>query len=64
MNVVGPVWQCPIVAYGPGDAALDHTPGEHIALSEYAQGIAVLERVLGEWVHPARQADQSMEGDQ
>jgi N-acetyl-ornithine/N-acetyl-lysine deacetylase len=64
MNVVGPVWQCPIVAYGPGDAALDHTPGEHIALREYAQGIAVLERVLGEWVHPSRAADQRKESDQ
>jgi N-acetyl-ornithine/N-acetyl-lysine deacetylase len=46
MNVVAPVWRCPILAYGPGDAALDHTPGEHIALSEYFDGIAVLERVL------------------
>jgi N-acetyl-ornithine/N-acetyl-lysine deacetylase len=26
MNVVGPVWNCPILAYGPGDATLDHTP--------------------------------------
>ena len=26
MNVVAPIWQCPIVAYGPGDSALDHTP--------------------------------------
>lgn len=46
MNVVGPVWGCPILAYGPGDAALDHTPGEHISLIEYRRGIAVLERVL------------------
>ncbi len=46
MNVVGPVWNCPILAYGPGDSALDHTPNEHITLPEYHQGIAVLERVL------------------
>lgn len=46
MNVVAPAWRCPILAYGPGDAALDHTPGEHIALSEYFRGITVLERVL------------------
>src|SRR5439155_406287 len=26
MNVVGPVWGCPILAYGPGDSALDHSP--------------------------------------
>ena len=46
MNVVAPVWRCPILAYGPGNAALDHTPDEHIALSEYFHGIAVLEQVL------------------
>jgi len=46
MNIVGPAWNCPIVAYGPGDAALDHTPDEHIVLDEYERGITVLERVL------------------
>jgi LysW-gamma-L-lysine carboxypeptidase len=46
MNVVGPLWNCPIVAYGPGDAALDHTPEEHIVLEEYHQAIAVLANVL------------------
>ncbi len=46
MNVVGPVWQCPIMAYGPGDSALDHTPGEHIDLQEYHQAINVLSRVI------------------
>ncbi len=46
MNVVGPVWQCPIVAYGPGDARLDHTPDEHIDLDEYLTGIRVLTHVL------------------
>ncbi len=35
MNVVAPHWNCPIVAYGPGDSALDHTPHEHLALNEY-----------------------------
>lgn len=42
MNVVGPAWGCPIVAYGPGDSALDHTPHEHIVLDEYLRGITVL----------------------
>ena len=50
MNVVGPIWQCPILAYGPGDAALDHTPNEHINLTEYHQGIAVLTHVLRDLV--------------
>lgn len=47
MNVVGPVWNCPIVAYGPGDSALDHTPNEHIDLDEYLRAIAVLAEALG-----------------
>ncbi len=42
MNVVGPVWRCPIVAYGPGDSALDHTPHERLHLSEYLEAIGVL----------------------
>jgi LysW-gamma-L-lysine carboxypeptidase len=46
MNVVGPRWCCPVVAYGPGDSSLDHTPGEHIDLDEYLASIRVLSRVL------------------
>jgi LysW-gamma-L-lysine carboxypeptidase len=42
MNVVGPVWRCPIVAYGPGDSALDHTPEEHVELAEWRKGVTVL----------------------
>ncbi len=46
MNAVGPLWNCPIVAYGPGDSSLDHTPEEHIILDEYHKGIEVLANVL------------------
>jgi LysW-gamma-L-lysine carboxypeptidase len=46
MTVVGPAWQCPILAYGPGDAALDHTPGERIELDEYLRAIDILTEVL------------------
>jgi [amino group carrier protein]-lysine/ornithine hydrolase len=46
MNVVGPVWRCPILAYGPGDSSLDHTPHEHLDLAEYRQAIRILVRVL------------------
>lgn len=46
MNVVGPAWGCPILAYGPGDSSLDHTPDEHLDLDEYHRAIAVLSRVL------------------
>jgi [amino group carrier protein]-lysine/ornithine hydrolase len=46
MNVLAPHWCCPVVAYGPGDSALDHTPHEHISLQEYLRAIDVLTRVL------------------
>ncbi len=46
MNIVGPAWGCPIVAYGPGDSSLDHTPTEHVRIDEFRKGINVLERAL------------------
>ncbi len=36
----------PIVAYGPGDSALDHTPQERVDLREFAQSVAVLTQVF------------------
>src|SRR5207249_3930583 len=30
MNVLAPAWDCPMVAYGPGDSAYDHTPMERL----------------------------------
>jgi LysW-gamma-L-lysine carboxypeptidase len=46
MNLVAPVWGTPILAYGPGDSSLDHTPQEHILVSEYERAIEVLASVL------------------
>jgi LysW-gamma-L-lysine carboxypeptidase len=46
MNVVGPVWDCPIAAYGPGDSSLDHTPHERIELAEFRRAVSILARVL------------------
>ena len=46
MNVVGPAWGCPIVAYGPGDSALDHTPDEHIEIEAFRRGVNVLVQAL------------------
>ena len=46
MNVVAPVWQCPILAYGPGDSSLDHTPEEHLNLDDYLKSIDVLRHAL------------------
>lgn len=46
MNIVAPIWNCPILAYGPGDSALDHCPDEHINLDEYLRAIRVLSTSL------------------
>lgn len=51
MNIVGPAWNCPILAYGPGDSNLDHTPEEHISLAEYHLGVQVLTSVLQSITH-------------
>lgn len=46
MNIVWPVWRCPIVAYGPGDSTLDHTPNEHLDLNEYLLAVDTVELAL------------------
>jgi len=46
MNIVGPRWNCPTVAYGPGDSVLDHTPNEHLSLAEYQNAVQVLAHAL------------------
>jgi LysW-gamma-L-lysine carboxypeptidase len=46
MNIVGRIWNCPILAYGPGNSALDHTPDEHIDLDEYLRAVRVLTGAL------------------
>ena len=46
MNLVGPAWNCPILAYGPGDSAFDHTPDEHISVHEYLTAVQILRGVL------------------
>ena len=50
INIVAPAWDCPAVAYGPGDSALDHTPDEHISLNEYARSLEVLQSVVSQLV--------------
>jgi LysW-gamma-L-lysine carboxypeptidase len=46
MNIVGPAWGCPVVAYGAGDSKLDHTPDEHLEIQEFRQSVQVLSRAL------------------
>jgi LysW-gamma-L-lysine carboxypeptidase len=48
MNVVGPVWGCPMLAYGPGDSRLDHTPAEHVVVEDFLRAVRVLTRVFEE----------------
>ncbi|MBL8152204.1 MAG: [LysW]-lysine hydrolase [Blastocatellia bacterium] len=48
MNVVTPVWKVPIVAYGPGDSRLDHTPDEHILVNDLLTSINVLENAISD----------------
>jgi LysW-gamma-L-lysine carboxypeptidase len=46
MNVLFPVWRCPMVAYGPGDSRYDHTPIERLSIRDFARSISVLRGVL------------------
>ena len=46
MNVVAQAWDCPMIAYGPGDSRWDHTPDERIEIEEFFRGVDVLERAL------------------
>lgn len=46
MNVLSEQWSCPMVAFGPGDSSLDHTPEERLDLAEYREAIAILASVL------------------
>jgi LysW-gamma-L-lysine carboxypeptidase len=36
----------PMVAYGPGDSHLDHSPDERIAIADFTQSVAILDRML------------------
>lgn len=41
-NVLATRWAVPTMAYGPGDASLDHGPDERMDLADYRQAVAVL----------------------
>jgi len=52
LNIVGPAWNCPAVAYGPGDSTLDHTPDEKLALEDYRRAVDVLVKTLERLTRP------------
>ena len=45
MNILAS-WNCPIIAYGPGDSSLDHTSNEHLILDEYNKSIKILKEAI------------------
>ena len=48
MNLLVPRWQCPAVAYGPGDSHLDHTPEEAVDVAELERAVDILGDALEE----------------
>jgi LysW-gamma-L-lysine carboxypeptidase len=42
LNILAPIWGCPALVYGPGDSTLDHTPDEHLSITEYRASVRVL----------------------
>lgn len=46
INIVGPVWKCPSLVYGPGDSKLDHTEEERISIQEYIDSVTVIKNAL------------------
>ncbi|AEV88369.1 acetyl-lysine deacetylase [Actinoplanes sp. SE50] len=51
MNTLATTWRdVPMVAYGPGDSALDHTDVERIGADEYRAGRAILTAAVEQWL--------------
>lgn len=53
-NVVAARWPVPALAYGPGDAKLDHAPDEHLELAEFDASVEILWMALGRLAHRAQ----------
>ncbi|MFI9815804.1 M20/M25/M40 family metallo-hydrolase [Saccharothrix variisporea] len=51
MNTLATTWRdVPMVAYGPGDSALDHTDDERITGADYVTARAVLADAVAHWI--------------
>ena len=46
MNILGESWNVPMLAYGPGDSRLDHTPDERLYLNDYLISVRVFSDVI------------------
>jgi LysW-gamma-L-lysine carboxypeptidase len=57
MNVVAPYWRVPMVAYGPGDSSLDHTPHEHVQVAEVRKASDVLLSVFEQLAASGREQE-------
>jgi N-acetyl-ornithine/N-acetyl-lysine deacetylase len=54
MNTLATSWHAvPMVAYAPGDSALDHTPHERIDAAEYLRAARVLRAAVRNWLDSA-----------
>jgi len=63
MNTLATRWRdVPMVAYGPGDASLDHTPDEHILAEEFRLSRTVLAKAVANWVVRAGELAATIEG--
>jgi len=46
MNIIGTLWNIPVVTYGPGDPHASHTMDERVSMNEYLRGIEVIKNTL------------------
>lgn len=46
MNIIGTLWNIPVVTYGPGDPHASHTIDERVSMNEYLRGIEVIRNML------------------
>ena len=46
MNLLAEKYNIPMVAYGPGNSALDHTDDEHVSIPEYLESIRVTTKAV------------------
>ena len=50
MNLLASTQKIPMIAYGPGDSRLDHTPHERISITEYLNSIQIIANAIEKFV--------------